>query len=56
MKTILRYAWSFWLGLGTGWLLDIHIDDWRWWAFCMPLIILVGISMNVPEDKEEEKK
>jgi hypothetical protein len=48
MKTILKfikqYSWSFFLGAGTQMISGYGLYNWQWWAFVVPLILLVGIK------------
>ena len=51
-----EYGWCLWLGMSpfvdTG-----SLVDWRWWAFSIPLILLVGLSSAkyTPSVKKLEK-
>ena len=49
MKTILKfikeYSWSFFLGAGTQMISGYGLYNWQWWAFVVPLILLVGIKV-----------
>ncbi len=43
---MMEYGWSAWIGFGIGYFFKIGLEDWRWWAFSIPLIILVGVSKS----------
>ena len=40
---IKEHAWSFYLGAGTTIISDKGLGDWQWYAFTVPLIMLVNI-------------
>lgn len=40
---IKEHAWSFYLGAGATLISEKCIGDWQWWAFVVPMVILVGI-------------
>jgi hypothetical protein len=48
MKKVLRWlkihAWSVWLGGGFTLLTGLDFMTWQWWAFCIPVILFVGLS------------
>lgn len=53
----ISYAWSAWIGFGIGYFFKVGLDDWRWYAFSLPMILLVGISKwklssGILKDKE----
>jgi hypothetical protein len=52
MKTIGKYAWTWWIGIVPS-LVGITFKDWRWWAFIVVTIALVEMSYRV---RELEKK
>jgi len=39
----IRYSWALWNGAGFSALTGFFLDDWQWWAFTMPMCILVGL-------------
>lgn len=38
---IKEYAGPFWMGMGLSLLFNIHFYNWKWWAYCIPLIFLM---------------
>ena len=40
---IKEHAWAGFLGAGTSLISDKGIGDWQWWAFIVPVIILVNL-------------
>ena len=41
---IKKYAWSWFLGAGTQIISGYNITNWEWYAFVIPLIILIAIK------------
>lgn len=48
MKTIIKYAWTWWIGSMPA-LVGITFMDWRWWVFTIVTIILVEASFRARE-------
>jgi hypothetical protein len=42
-KFIREYSWSFCLGAGATIISGKGIGDWQWWAFVVPVIVLVDL-------------
>jgi hypothetical protein len=43
-ETFIReHAWAGYLGGGTALISNMGITNWQWWAFIVPMIILVNI-------------
>ena len=40
---IKEHAWSVYLGAGASIISGKGLGDWQWWAFIVPMIILVNI-------------
>jgi hypothetical protein len=44
VETFIReHAWAFYLGAGTALISNMGITNWQWWAFIIPVIILVNM-------------
>lgn len=41
-----KHGWSLWLGFGSAHFCGLNVFMWKWYAFVIPLIILVNISMR----------
>jgi uncharacterized membrane protein YdbT with pleckstrin-like domain len=52
MRTIIRYAWTSWIGIVPS-LVGITFRDWRWWAFIVITIALVELGYQAR--KQENK-
>jgi hypothetical protein len=44
IKYIKKYAWCWFLGIGTQMISGYTIFNLQWYAFCFPLIVLIGIK------------
>ena len=44
IEFIKKYAWCFWLGAGTLIISGYGITDWEWYAFIVPLVILIALE------------
>ena len=40
---IKKYAWTWFLGAGTEMISGYGLFNWQWYAFVIPLILLVAI-------------
>jgi hypothetical protein len=52
LKFLKNNAWALWLGMGTQLFFGYSIDSWKWWAFCIPLILLVGLMNWGKEERQ----
>jgi hypothetical protein len=44
VETFIReHAWAGYLGAGTTLISDMGVTNWQWWAFTIPVIILVNM-------------
>ncbi len=44
MNIIKKYAWCFWVGFGLSAFCDTHFYEWEFYAFMVPLILLVNLK------------
>ena len=40
---IKEHAWAGYLGAGTSFISDMGVANWQWWAFIVPVILLVNL-------------
>jgi hypothetical protein len=44
VETFIReHAWAGYLGAGTALISNMGVANWQWWAFVIPVIILVNL-------------
>jgi hypothetical protein len=44
VETFIReHAWAGYLGAGTALISNMGVANWQWWAFVVPVIILVNL-------------
>lgn len=49
MKNIAKYAWTLWLAAGTVIFYNSTFLDWKWWAFCLPMVLFVFIYKHISD-------
>lgn len=52
LKWFGKYAYAWWLGAGIS-ALGYGFKQWEYWAFCIPLIMLVRLAVEI--EKEAHK-
>jgi hypothetical protein len=50
MKSILKYAWTSWIGASPI-LVGITFRDWKWWAFVIITITLVELGYRIRKEE-----
>lgn len=44
------YAWAAWAGGGFSAVTTYGLDDWQFWAFFLPLLLLVSLHTTIVTD------
>jgi len=49
-KFFINYSWAMWVGFWLA-IFNVHVWDWRWWVFFVPLSLMIAINKHYDNDK-----
>lgn len=50
LRLVGMYAWTIWMGAGFAAVTGHDAADWQFWAFALPLILLVALHSTIVTD------
>ena len=54
LRLVGMYAWAAWVGAGFAAFTGRGADEWQFWAFALPLILLVALHSTIITDAARE--